>query len=81
MFNQKIIENELSDRSKHIVRFSYETYISDDFNIYRKLFLDNKDTNIKIVLDHLQDAQARGRLEEKYDELLTQIRQYLIIKR
>lgn len=81
MFNQTVVENELSKRSNRSIRFSYETYFSEEFFIYRKLFVDNSDTNIKVVLDHLQDAQACGNLEEKYDEILTKIRQYLITKR
>lgn len=81
MFNPLVVENELSKRAERKIRFSYETYIGDDFNIYRKVIVDNRDTNIKVFFDALQDAQARGILEQKYDELLTQVRQYLLIKR
>ena len=76
MFNQTIVENELSKRSKHIVRFSYETYASDDFFIYRKVLVDNRDTNIKVALDQLQSAHACGTLEQKYEELLSQINKH-----
>lgn len=81
MFNQTVVENELSKRSKRLIRFSYETYFSEELLIYRKIFIDSKDTDIKIALDALQSAQACGKLEEKYDELLTKIQQYLITKR
>lgn len=74
MFNIKVIENELTRRSNHDVRFSNESYyMSDDFGFYRKLLVDNKDTGIKVRLDHLQEAEERGRLEDKYNVLLGQI--------
>ena len=74
MFNLKIIENELTKRSNHEVRFSHESYyMSDDFGFYRKLIVDNKDSGIKVRLDHLQEAQERGKLEEKYRYLLGEI--------
>jgi hypothetical protein len=74
MFNIKIIENELTKRSKHEIRFSHESYyMSDDFGFYRKLIVDNKDSGIKVRLEHLQEAQERGRLEEKYRYLLGEI--------
>lgn len=74
MFNLKVIENELSRRSSHDIRFSHEAYyISDDFGFYRKLIVDNKDSGIKVRLDHLQEAEERGRLEEKYRYLLGEI--------
>ena len=74
MFNIVIIENELSKRSNHNVRFSHESYyMSDDFGFYRKLLVDNKDTGIKVRLDHLQEAEECGRLEDKYKVLLGQI--------
>ena len=79
MFNQTVIENELSKRTNRTIRFSYETYF-DNF-IYRKVLVDNKETPIKIQLDQLRDAERRGRLEEKYNDMLQQINQYLIIKR
>lgn len=82
MFNQKILENELSHRSNKVVRFSYETYHSpDDFVFFRKLLVDNKEVGIKINLDDLQKAQESGILEEKYEEILTKIHQYLLTKR
>lgn len=81
MFNPLVVENELSKRCEHRIRFSYETYISDDLRIYRKVVVDNSNTNIKVSFDTLQEAQSRGKLDEKCDELLTQIRQYLLIKR
>jgi len=74
MFNLKIIENELTKRSNHEIRFSHESYyMSDDFGFYRKLIVDNKDSGIKVRLDHLQEAQERGKLEEKYRYLLGEI--------
>lgn len=74
MFNIKIIENELTKRSNKDVKFSHESYyMSDDFGFYRKLIVDNKDTGIKVRLDHLQDAEESGRLEEKYRYLLGEI--------
>jgi hypothetical protein len=74
MFNIKVIENELTTRSNHEVRFSHESYyMSDDFGFYRKLIVDNKDTGIKVRLDQLQEAEERGRLEDKYRVLLGQI--------
>lgn len=74
MFNIKVIENELTKRSQREVRFSHESYyMSDDFGFYRKLIVDNKDTGIKVCLDHLQEAEERGRLEDKYNVLLGQI--------
>jgi hypothetical protein len=81
MFNQKILENELSNRSKRNIRFSYETYYSSDLNFFRKLLVDGKEIGIKIDLNQLQVAERDGTLEEKYEELLTEIRRYLIIKR
>jgi hypothetical protein len=47
--------------------------MSDDFGFYRKLIVDNRDTGIKVRLDHLQEAEERGRLEDKYKVLLGQI--------
>ena len=79
MFNQTVIENELSKRTNRTIRFSYETYF-DNF-IYRKVLVDNQETPIKIHLDQLREAERRGRLEEKYNDMLQQINQYLIIKR
>lgn len=79
MFNQTVIENELSKRTNRTIRFSYETYF-DNF-IYRKVLVDNSETNIKIHLDQLREAERRGRLEEKYSDMLKQINQYLITKR
>ena len=74
MFNIKVIENELTKRSNREVRFSHESYyMSDDFGFYRKLIVDSKDSGIKVRLDHLQEAQERGRLEEKYRYLLGEI--------
>jgi len=74
MFNLIVIENELTKRSNREVRFSHESYyMSDDFGFYRKLMIDNKDSGIKVRLDHLQEAQERGRLEEKYNYLLGEI--------
>ncbi len=74
MFNLKIIENELTKRSNHEIRFSHESYyMSDDFGFYRKLIVDNKDSGIKVRLDHLQESQERGKLEEKYRYLLGEI--------
>lgn len=79
MFNQTVIENELSKRTNRTIRFSYETYF-DNF-IYRKVLVDNSETNIKIHLDQLREAERRGRLEEKYSDMLKEINQYLITKR
>ena len=74
MFNLKVIENELTARSKREVRFSHESYyMSDDFGFYRKLIVDSKDTGIKVRLDTLQEAEECGRLEEKYRYLLGEI--------
>ena len=74
MFNLKVIENELSRRCSRDIRFSHESYyMSDDFGFYRKLIVDNKDSGIKVRLDHLQEAEERGRLEEKYRYLLGEI--------
>lgn len=78
MFNQKVLENELSKRSKHTVRFSYETYYSpDDFVFFRKLLVDNKEVGIKIDLGLLQEAEAHGTLEEKYNELSGEIQKHI----
>jgi len=78
MFNIKVIENELTRRSNQDVRFSNESYyMSDDFGFYRKLLIDNKDTGIKVRLDHLQEAEERGRLEDKYKVLLGQIEKHI----
>jgi hypothetical protein len=74
MFNIKVIENELTRRCNRDVRFSNESYyMSDDFGFYRKLLVDNRDTGIKVRLDHLQEAEERGRIEDKYSVLLGQI--------
>jgi hypothetical protein len=74
MFNIKVIENELARRANRDVRFSHESYyMSDDFGFYRKLIVDNRDTGIKVRLDHLQQAEEGGRLEEKYRYLLGEI--------
>lgn len=74
MFNIKVIENELTRRANRDVRFSHESYyMSDDFGFYRKLIVDNRDTGIKVRLDSLQEAEERGRLEEKYRHLLGEI--------
>lgn len=82
MFNQTIVENELSKRANHQIRFSYEVYYSpDDYSFFRKLLIDGKEASISLNLQSLYDAESRGTLEEKYEELLKQIRQYLIIKR
>ena len=82
MFNQTVLENKLSDRSKHKVRFSYEVFYSpDDLTFFRKVFIDDKETKISINLQSLYDAEKHGKLEEKYEELAKQINQYLIIKR
>jgi hypothetical protein len=82
MFNQKIIENELSKRSNRKVRFSYDVYYSpDDFTIFRKIFVDGNEVKMQIILDDLQRAEQDGTLEQKYEEMLTKINQYLIIKR
>jgi len=74
MFNIKVIENELTKRSNHEIRFSHESYyMSDDFGFYRKLIVDNRDSGIKVRLDTLQEAEERGRIEEKYRYLLGEI--------
>ena len=46
------------------------------FFIYRKVLVDNRDTNIKVALDQLQSAHACGTLEQKYEELLSQINKH-----
>jgi len=74
MFNLKVIENELTKRSNHEIRFSHESYyMSDDFGFYRKLIVDNRDSGIKVRLDVLQEAEEHGRIEEKYRYLLGEI--------
>ena len=80
MFNSLIVENELTKRLDRTIRFSYQTYFSDDFRIYRKLFIDNEESNIKIFFDALQEAAERGTLESKYKDLEAKARMFLLLK-
>ena len=48
MFNQTAFENELTDRSGHRVKFSREVYFSDNFDFFRKVFIDGKETAFKV---------------------------------
>ena len=82
MINQTILENQLSNDSRHKVRFSYEVFYSpDDFSFFRKVLVDDKETKLSVNLQSLYDAEKNGTLQEKYEELAKQINQYLIIKR
>ena len=82
MFNQTVLENQLSNHSRHKVRFSYEVFYSpDDLTFFRKILVDDRETKISINLQSLYDAEKNGTLQEKYEEIAKQINQYLIIKR
>ena len=76
MFNKLVLENELSKRANRDIRFSYNVYYSpEDFSFFRKVLVDGQEFNVSIDLDSLHAAEENGTLEQKYEEILTKIKQ------
>jgi hypothetical protein len=60
------LEDILSDRTGQKIRFSRESFYSGQENLfYKKLIIDDKQTNVRVDIMDLQPSEKRVKLENK----------------
>jgi ACT domain-containing protein len=72
--NAKFLEEQLTKRITKKVELSKQGYYSsEEMALYRKIFVDGKETNIKFDLEDLTEYEVRGILDKQLDKLAAKL--------
>jgi len=72
--NKEFLEKELTKRLSKKIELSKEGYYSsEEMALYRKIFVEGKDTGIKFDLDDLTEYEQRGILDRQLDKLASKL--------
>lgn len=73
-YNAKFLEEQLSKRLDKKVEVSKDgIYSSEEMALYRKIFVNGKETSIKFDLEDLTEYDHRGILEPQLDKLAARL--------
>jgi hypothetical protein len=73
-YNPKFLEDQLSRRLNKKVELSKQGYYSsEEMALYRKIYVENKDSGVKIDLEDLTEYEVRGILEKQLDKLAAKL--------
>lgn len=73
-YNAKFLEEQLTKRLNRKVELSKQGYYSsDEMALYRKIYVEGKDTGIKFDLDDLTEYEKRGILDKQLDKLAVKL--------
>jgi hypothetical protein len=73
-FNAKFLEEQLTKRLEKKVELSKQGYYSsEEMALYRKIYVDGKDTGIKFDLEDLTEYDRRGIVGEQLDRLAARL--------
>lgn len=73
-FNSVFLEEQLTKRLNKKVELSKQGYYSsDEMALYRKVYVEGKDTGIKFDLEDLTEYAQRGILDRQLDRLAARI--------
>ena len=72
--NAKFLEEQLTKRINKKVELSKQGYYSsEEMALYRKIFVDGRETNIKFDLEDLTEYEVRGILDKQLDKLAAKL--------
>jgi hypothetical protein len=72
--NAKFLEEQLTKRINKKVELSKEGYYSsEEMALYRKIYLEGKDTKIKFDIEDLTEYERRGILDKQLDKLAAKL--------
>jgi hypothetical protein len=73
-YNAKFLEEQLTKRLNKKVELSKEGYYSsEEMALYRKIYLEGKDTKIKFDIEDLTEYDHRGILDKQLDKLAAKL--------
>lgn len=73
-FNTKFLEEQLTKRLNKKVELSKQGfYSSEEMALYRKIYIDGKDSGIKFDLEDLTEYEGRGILDRQLDKLAAKL--------
>jgi hypothetical protein len=73
-YNAKFLEEQLTKRLNKKVELSKEGYYSsEEMALYRKIYLEGKDTKIKFDIEDLTEYERRGILDKQLDKLAAKL--------
>ena len=72
--NAKFLEEQLTKRINKKVEISKQGYYSsEEMALYRKIYLEGKDSGIKFDLEDLTEYERRGILDKQLDKLAARL--------
>jgi hypothetical protein len=72
--NAKFLEEQLTKRINKKVEISkHGYYSSEEMALYRKIYLEGKDSGIKFDLEDLTEYERRGILDKQLDKLAARL--------
>jgi len=73
-YNAKFLEEQLTKRLNKKVELSKEGYYSsEEMALYRKIFVENKDSGVEFDLEDLTEYEVRGILDKQLDKLAAKL--------
>ncbi len=73
-YNAKFLEEQLTKRLNKKVQLSKQGYYSsEEMALYRKIFVENKDSGVEFDLEDLTEYEVRGILDKQLDKLAAKL--------
>jgi hypothetical protein len=73
-YNAKFLEDQLTRRLNKKVELSKQGYYSsEEMALYRKIYIEGRDSGIKIDLEDLTEYERRGILDRQLDKLAAKL--------
>jgi len=73
-YNAKFLEDQLTKRLNKKVQLSKQGYYSsEEMALYRKIFVENKDSGVEFDLEDLTEYEVRGILDKQLDKLAAKL--------
>ena len=73
-YNAKFLEDQLTKRLNKKVQLSKQGYYSsEEMALYRKIFVEDKDSGVKFDLEDLTEYEVRGILDKQLDKLAAKL--------
>jgi len=73
-YNAKFLEDQLTKRLNKKVQLSKQGYYSsEEMALYRKIFVEDKDSGVEFDLEDLTEYEVRGILDKQLDKLAAKL--------
>jgi hypothetical protein len=73
-YNAKFLEDQLTRRLNKKVQLSKQGYYSsEEMALYRKIFVEDKDSGVEFDLEDLTEYEVRGILDKQLDKLAAKL--------